>query len=33
MRFKNPESGRTLVFLTNNTVLPPLIIAALDKSR
>jgi transposase len=33
IRFKDPESGKTLVFLTNNTSLPPLIIAALYKSR
>jgi IS4 transposase len=33
IRFKDPESGKTLVFLTNNTILPPLIIAALYKSR
>jgi Domain of unknown function (DUF4372)/Transposase DDE domain len=33
IRFKDPESRKTLVFLTNNTVLPPLIIAALYKSR
>jgi hypothetical protein len=33
IRFKDPESGRTLVFLTNNTALPPLTIAALYKSR
>ena len=33
IRFKDPESGKTLVFLTNNTTLPPLIIAALYKSR
>jgi transposase len=33
IRFKDPESGKTLVFLTNNTVLPPLTIAALYKSR
>lgn len=33
IRFKNPESGKTLVFLTNNTVLPALTIAALYKSR
>ncbi|MEO6824872.1 MAG: IS4 family transposase [Nitrosospira sp.] len=33
IRFKDPQSGRTLVFLTNNTTLPPLIIAALYKSR
>ena len=28
-----PESGKTLVFLTNNTALPALTIAALYKSR
>ena len=33
IRFTDPESGKTLVFLTNNTTLPPLIIAALYKSR
>jgi hypothetical protein len=33
IRFKEPESGKTLVFLTNNTTLPPLMIAALYKSR
>ena len=33
IRFKDPESGKTLVFLTNNTTLPPLTIAALYKSR
>jgi len=33
IRFKDPESGKTRVFLTNNTTLPPLIIAALYKSR
>ena len=33
IRFKDPESGKTLVFLTNNTSLPPLIIAALYKNR
>ena len=33
IRFKDPESGKTLVFLTNNTVLPPLTIAALYKRR
>jgi len=33
IRFKDPASGKTLVFLTNNTVLPPLTIAALYKSR
>jgi hypothetical protein len=33
IRFRDPESGKTLVFLTNNTTLPPLTIAALYKSR
>jgi hypothetical protein len=33
VRFKDPESGKTLVFLTNNTILPALTIAALYKSR
>ena len=33
IRFKDPASGKTLVFLTNNTTLPPLTIAALYKSR
>ena len=33
IRFKDPESGKTLVFLTNNTGLPALTIAALYKSR
>jgi hypothetical protein len=33
IRYKDPESGKTLVFLTNNTALPPLTIAALYKSR
>ena len=33
IRFKDPESGKTLVFLTNNTSLPALVIAALYKSR
>ena len=33
VRFKDPESGKTLVFLTNNTALPALTIAALYKSR
>ncbi len=33
IRFKDPESGKSLVFLTNNTALPPLTIAALYKSR
>ena len=31
VRFKDPKSGKTLVFLTNNTTLPPLTIAALYK--
>jgi len=33
VRFKDPESGKTLVFLTNNTSLPAWTIAALYKSR
>jgi hypothetical protein len=33
IRFKDPESGKTLVFLTNNTALPALTIAALYRSR
>ena len=33
VRFKDPESGKTLVFLTNNTTLPALTIAALYKNR
>jgi hypothetical protein len=33
IRFKDPESGKTLAFLTNNTALPALTIAALYKSR
>jgi hypothetical protein len=33
IRFKDPESGKALVFLTNNTALPPLTIAALYKNR
>jgi hypothetical protein len=33
IRYKDPVSGKTLVFLTNNTTLPPLTIAALYKSR
>ena len=33
IRFKDPETGKTLVFLTNNTVLPALTICALYKSR
>ena len=33
VRFKDPESGKSLVFLTNNTALPALTICALYKSR
>ena len=33
VRFKDAESGKTLIFLTNNTALPALTIAALYKSR
>jgi hypothetical protein len=33
LRYKDPESGKTRMFLTNNTTLPPLTIAALYKSR
>jgi hypothetical protein len=33
IKFKDPESGKTLVFLTNNTALPALTICALYKSR
>ena len=33
VKFKDPASGKTLVFLTNNMTLPPLTIAALYKSR
>ena len=33
IRFKDAESGKTLVFLTNNTSLPALTITALYKSR
>jgi transposase len=33
IKFKDPESGKTLVFLTNNTGLPALTIAALYKNR
>ena len=32
IRFKDPESGKTLVLLTNNTTLPTLTIAAIYKS-
>ena len=33
IRFKDPDTGKTLVFMTNNTMLPPLTIAALYKAR
>jgi IS4 transposase len=33
IRFKDPESGKSLIFLTNNTTLPSLTIAALYKNR
>jgi len=33
IKFKDPESGKTLIFLTNNTALPALTICALYKSR
>jgi hypothetical protein len=33
IRFKDPITGKTLIFLTNNFVLPPLTIAALYKNR
>jgi len=33
IRFKDADSGKTLIFLTNNTTLPPLTIAALYKHR
>jgi len=33
VRFKDSETGKTLVFITNNTTLPPLVIAALYKNR
>ena len=33
IRFKDPESGKSLIFLTNNTALPALTICALYKSR
>src|SRR5699024_1228511 len=33
IRFKDPDTGKTLVFLTNNTQLPPETICALYKSR
>ena len=33
VKFKDPKSGKTLVFLTNNTTLPALVIAQLYKNR
>ena len=33
VRFKDPESGKTLIFLTNHTALPALTITAPYKSR
>jgi len=33
IKFKDPQAGKTLVFLTNNRTLPPLTIAASYKSR
>ena len=33
IRFNDPETGKALVFLTNNTTLPAVSIAALYKSR
>jgi len=33
VRFKDPDTGKTLVFLTNNFMLPPMTIAALYKNR
>jgi hypothetical protein len=33
IRFKDTETGKTLIFLTNNTVLPALTVAALYKNR
>jgi hypothetical protein len=33
IKFKDVESGKTLILLTNNTALPPLTIAALYKNR
>jgi hypothetical protein len=33
IKFKDPASGKNLIFLTNNTTLPPLTIAALYKNR
>ena len=33
IRFKDPESGKTLIFLTNNLTLPALTICLLYKNR
>jgi IS4 transposase len=33
VKFKDPETSKTLIFLTNNTALPGLSICALYKSR
>ena len=33
VRFKDPESGKTLIFLTNNTALPSSTIAGLYRNR
>lgn len=33
IRFKDKESGKTLIFITNNTALPPLTIASLYRNR
>ena len=33
IRFKGPETGKTLIFLSNNTSLPATTIAALYKAR
>jgi hypothetical protein len=33
VRFKDPETGKTLIFLTNNTALPATVIAQLYKNR
>ncbi len=33
IRYKDPDSGKTPIFLANNMTLPPLIIAALYKRR
>ena len=33
VRFKDPDTGKTLIFLTNNTALPAHVIAQLYKNR